>query len=77
MEGNKRTCAKCCVTSISRLRTSIKDVRKRVQGVGIGPMQTDADGERERDSGHADVCKIALILPLILSTNTVLFTFGL
>jgi len=62
---------------IGHMRPSIKDVRTRVKGVGIGPMQTDADGGREGDSGHADVCKIALILPLILSTNTVLFTFGL
>ena len=34
---------------------------------GIGPMRTDAD----RGLGHADVRKIALVLPLIHSANTV------
>ena len=36
-------------------------------GWGFGPMRTDADG----GLGHADVRKLALMLPLIHSANTV------
>ena len=62
---------------IGHMRPSIKDVRTRVCG-GDDRPNSDRCGRGEGgDSGHADVCKIALILPLIPSTNTVLFTFGL